>query len=228
MKERAMQRREFNALSLSALASLSAAPALSQTAAFKEGTDYLPLKNRVATDVGKGKIEVLEFFWYNCPHCNAFEPTLSAWSKKLPKDIVLKRVPVKFREDFEPQQRAYYVLEALGKVEELQSKMFSAIHVEKQNLAKLDNLLVWAEKNGIPAAKFNELFNSPTCTTLSASLVKRGKRPNCKKNSKSKACLHWASVAATTWTAVWPAAWNALCKSPISSPLKFAKAADLG
>lgn len=160
MKERAMQRREFNALSLSALASLSAAPALSQTAAFKEGTDYLPLKNRVATDVGKGKIEVLEFFWYNCPHCNAFEPTLSAWSKKLPKDIVLKRVPVKFREDFEPQQRAYYVLEALGKVEELQSKMFSAIHVEKQNLAKLDNLLVWAEKNGIPSKQFTDLYNS--------------------------------------------------------------------
>ena len=160
MKERAMQRREFNALSLSALASLSAAPAWSQTAAFKEGTDYLPLKNRVATDVGKGKIEVLEFFWYNCPHCNAFEPTLSAWSKKLPKDIVLKRVPVKFREDFEPQQRAYYVLEALGKVEELQSKMFSAIHVEKQNLAKLDNLLVWAEKNGIPSKQFTDLYNS--------------------------------------------------------------------
>jgi thiol:disulfide interchange protein DsbA len=160
MKERAMQRREFNALSLSALASLSAAPAWSQTAAFKEGTDYLPLKNRVATDVGKGKIEVLEFFWYNCPHCNMFEPTLSAWSKKLPKDIVLKRVPVKFREDFEPQQRAYYVLEALGKVEELQSKMFSAIHVEKQNLAKLDNLLVWAEKNGIPSKQFTDLYNS--------------------------------------------------------------------
>lgn len=160
MKERAMQRREFNALSLSTLASLTAVPAWSQAAAFKEGTDYLPLKNRVATDVGKGKIEVLEFFWYNCPHCNAFEPTLSAWSKKLPKDIVLKRVPVKFREDFEPQQRAYYVLEALGKVEELQSKMFSAIHVEKQNLAKLDNLLVWAEKNGIPSKQFTDLYNS--------------------------------------------------------------------
>lgn len=160
MKERAMQRREFNALSLSTLASLTAVPAWSQAAAFKEGTDYLPLKNRVATDVGKGKIEVLEFFWYNCPHCNAFEPTLSAWSKKLPKDIVLKRVPVKFREDFEPQQRAYYVLEALGKVEVLQSKMFSAIHVEKQNLAKLDNLLVWAEKNGIPSKQFTDLYNS--------------------------------------------------------------------
>ena len=162
MKEPAMQRREFTVLSLSALTSLTAVPAWAQAASYKEGTDYLPLKNRVSTDVGKGKIEVLEFFWYNCPHCNAFEPSLSAWSKKLPKDVVLKRVPVRFREDFEPQQRAYYVLEALGKVEELQAKMFASIHVDKQNLAKLENLLVWAEKNGIPAKQFTDLYNSFT------------------------------------------------------------------
>ena len=155
-----MKRREFSALGLTAFGGLALTPALAQNAGFKEGTDYLPLKNRVATEVGKGKIEVLEFFWYNCPHCNAFEPTLSAWSKKLPKDVELKRVPVRFREDFEPQQRAYYVLEALGKVEELQAKMFAAIHVDKQNLAKLDNLLVWGEKNGIPAKQFTDLYNS--------------------------------------------------------------------
>lgn len=155
-----MKRREFSALGLSALGGLTLAPALAQNAGFKEGTDFMALKNRVPTEVGKGKIEVLEFFWYNCPHCNAFEPALSAWSKKLPKDVELKRVPVRFREDFEPQQRAYYVLEALGKVEELQAKMFAAIHVEKQNLAKLDNLVVWAEKNGIPAKQFTDLFNS--------------------------------------------------------------------
>jgi thiol:disulfide interchange protein DsbA len=102
----------------------------------------------------------LEFFWYNCPHCNAFEPTLSAWGKKLPKDVKLKRVPVRFRDTFEAQQRAYYVLETLGKVEALQGKLFAAIHVEKQSLDKAEALTAWAEKNGIPAAKFTELFNS--------------------------------------------------------------------
>jgi thiol:disulfide interchange protein DsbA len=158
-----MQRRQFNALTTGALASVMLNPwqqTLAQGAAFKAGTDYMVLPKPLPTDVAKGKLEVLEFFWYNCPHCNAFEPALSAWSKKLPKDVDLKRVPVRFREDFEAQQRAYYVLEALGKVEELQSKMFAAIHVEKQNLAKLDNLVVWAEKNGIPNVKFTELFNS--------------------------------------------------------------------
>jgi thiol:disulfide interchange protein DsbA len=158
-----MKRRQFTSLGTTALAGamLGHLPAsLAQPAAFKAGTDYLVLSKALPTEATKGKIEVLEFFWYNCPHCNAFEPVLSAWGKKLPKDVELRRVPVRFRETFEGQQRAYYVLEALGKVEELQSKLFAAIHVEKQTLEKQDALVAWAEKNGIPAAKFNELFNS--------------------------------------------------------------------
>jgi len=158
-----MKRRQFTSLGTTTLAGamLGQLPAsLAQPAAFKAGTDYLVLSKALPTEATKGKIEVLEFFWYNCPHCNAFEPVLSAWGKKLPKDVELRRVPVRFRETFEGQQRAYYVLEALGKVEELQSKLFAAIHVEKQTLEKQDALVAWAEKNGIPAAKFNELFNS--------------------------------------------------------------------
>ena len=154
-----MQRRTFSALTLGSLFSLSFAPAIAQPV-FKEGTDYLKLSQAVPTEVAKGRVEVLEFFWYNCPHCNAFEPTLSAWSKKMPKDVELKRVPVRFRAEFEPQQRAYYVLEALGKVEELQTKMFAAIHTERQTLTTLEPLLGWAEKNGIPKKQFTDLYNS--------------------------------------------------------------------
>ena len=154
-----MQRRTFSALTLGSLSSLSFAPAFAQSG-FKEGTDYLKLSQAVPTETAKGRIEVLEFFWYNCPHCNAFEPTLSAWGKKLPKDVELKRVPVRFRAEFEPQQRAYYVLEALGKVEELQGKMFAAIHTERQTLTTIEPLLAWAEKNGIPKKQFTDLYNS--------------------------------------------------------------------
>ena len=78
----------------------------------------------------------------------------------MPKDVELKRVPVRFRAEFEPQQRAYYVLEALGKVEELQTKMFAAIHTERQTLTTLEPLLGWAEKNGIPKKQFTDLYNS--------------------------------------------------------------------
>ena len=160
-----MKRRQFTALASSSVAGSLFLPwqsALSQSAGFKAGTDYMVLSKPITTDAAKGKVEVLEFFWYNCPHCNSFEPTLSAWSKKLPKDVEVKRVPVRFRAEFEPQQRAYYVLEALGKVEELQGKMFAAIHTERQTLTTLEPLLGWAEKNGIPKKQFTDLYNSFT------------------------------------------------------------------
>jgi thiol:disulfide interchange protein DsbA len=137
-----MQRRTFSALSLGALSSLPFTGAQAQ-AGFKEGTDYYKLSQAVPTEAA-----------------NAFEPALSAWSKKLPKEVELKRVPVRFRAEFEPQQRAYYVLEALGKVEELQAKMFAAIHTEHQTLTSLEPLQAWAEKNGIPKKQFTDLFNS--------------------------------------------------------------------
>ena len=131
-----------------------------QTAPYQEGIEYVSLDKRVPTEAGKGKIEVIEFFWYSCPHCNAFEPRFASWVKALPKDVEVKRVPVRFRDDFEPQQRMYYVLEALDKVEALHGKLFQAIHVEKQNLGSAEALAQWADKNGIPKAKFVELYNA--------------------------------------------------------------------
>jgi thiol:disulfide interchange protein DsbA len=126
----------------------------------EDGTEYKTLDKRVATETPAGKIEVVEFFWYRCPHCNAFEPALEAWQKKLPADVVLRRVPVAFRDDFVPEQRLFYTLEALGKVDEMQAKVFKAIHVDKQTLLKEDQILAWAEANGLDKAKFKEIYNS--------------------------------------------------------------------
>ena len=163
-----MQRREFS-FSAAALAAASglALPmgAHGQTAAFKDGTDYLMLDKPAPVDVPAGQIEVVEFFWYSCPHCNSFEPQLDAWSKKQGKDVVLKRTPIAFRPDFEPQQRLYYVLEAMGKVDELHKKVFYAVHVEKQALSTPDSIAAWAEKQGLDKAKFNELYNSFSVST---------------------------------------------------------------
>jgi len=102
----------------------------------------------------------VEFFWYSCPHCNRFEPQLQEWVKKMPKDVVLRRAPVAFRPDFEPQQRLYFVLEAMGKVEELHAKVFHAIHDERQLLNTADQVATWAEKQGINKVKFTETYNS--------------------------------------------------------------------
>jgi len=154
-----MKRRQFSQAALASIA-MSAAAVSAQTAPYQEGIEYVSLDKRVPTEAGKGKIEVIEFFWYSCPHCNAFEPRFASWVKALPKDVEVKRVPVRFRDDFEPQQRMYYVLEALDKVEALHGKLFQAIHVEKQNLGSAEALAQWADKNGIPKAKFVELYNA--------------------------------------------------------------------
>ncbi len=165
-----MQRREFSlSAATAAAATLGAAVlpvgALAQGAAFKDGTDFLTLDKRAPTEAAAGQVEVVEFFWYSCPHCNAFEPQLEAWVKKLSKDVAFRRAPVSFRPDFEPQQRLYYVLESLGKVDELQKKVFYAIHVEKQALNTADQVAAWAEKQGINRAKFAELYNSFSVST---------------------------------------------------------------
>lgn len=165
-----MQRREFSLSAASVAAATLGGATLStaahaQAKAFKDGTDYLTLDKPAPTEAPAGRIEVVEFFWYSCPHCHAFEPQLEAWMKQLPKDVVLRRVPVSFRPDFEPQQRLYYVLEAMGKVEELHKKVFNAIHVEKQPLNTADTVAVWAEKQGLNKAKFVELYNSFSVTT---------------------------------------------------------------
>lgn len=160
-----MLRREFSFSAASAAAVTLGATLLptmvqAQARAFKDGTDYLTLDKPAPTEAPAGQIEVIEFFWYSCPHCNAFEPQLEAWLKKLPKDVYFRRVPVSFRPDFEPQQRLYYVLEDMGKVDELHKKVFYAIHVDRQPLNTADMVAAWAEKQGISKAKFIEMYNS--------------------------------------------------------------------
>jgi len=161
-----MQRRQFPLAIGAAVTSLvslaQSAPSFAQgpSTGISEGIDYLSLDKRVPTESAKGKIEVIEFFWYSCPHCNAFEPRFESWMKNVAKDVEVKRVPVKFRDDFEPQQRMYYVLEALGKVESHHALVFRAIHTERLNLSGAEALANWADKNGIPKAKFMELYNS--------------------------------------------------------------------
>jgi thiol:disulfide interchange protein DsbA len=160
-----MKRRDFSLAAIGAAAVTGlplAANAQGPAAAKKpvEGTDYLSLDKRVPTDVGAGKIELIEFFWYSCPHCNAFEPQFAAWKKAAPKDVVVQRVPVRFRDDFEPQQRAYYVFESLNLVDTLHGKLFHAIHTERQQLNSAQALAAWADKNGLPEKKFLETYNS--------------------------------------------------------------------
>ena len=126
-----------------------------------EGTHYVRLSTPVPTVAEAGKIEVIEFFWYGCPHCNAFEPSLEAWVKKLPADVAFRRVPVAFREEpFVAHQRIFYALEAMGQVEAMHRKVFYAIHNDRQHLDKPAEISAFMAKNGIDGAKFLDVYNS--------------------------------------------------------------------
>lgn len=166
-----MKRRDFSQACGSALAvsaiGLSASQANAQAKKPESGSDYLVLDKRAPVEAAAGKIEVVEFFWYSCPHCNAFEPTLDAWIKRIPKDVTVRRVPVAFRDDFVPQQRLYFALEAMGLVEKLHAKVFAAVHVEKQALNKADDIAAWVAKQGVDKAKFLEQYNSFSVSTKS-------------------------------------------------------------
>jgi thiol:disulfide interchange protein DsbA len=158
-----MKRRDFSLMaSGAALAAgtLWSPAAQAQATKIEAGDDYVALDARAPVEAPAGKIEVVEFFWYSCPHCNAFEPLLETWIKKLPKDVAFRRAPVAFRDDFIPQQRLYYALDALGLVDQLHGKVFNAIHVEKLDLSKPPAILEWVAKQGVDKAKFNEQFTS--------------------------------------------------------------------
>jgi thiol:disulfide interchange protein DsbA len=155
-----MKRRLFSTLALAANAWLSAPVAWAQAALFKSGKDFLTLGRPLATESGTGKIELIEFFWYSCPHCNMFEPSFTQWVKNAPKDVVVRRIPVSFREDFAPQQRLFFTIEAMNLMETLHPKVFAAIHVGKLVLNTDASVLAWAEKQGVDKAKFNEVYKS--------------------------------------------------------------------
>lgn len=163
-----MKRRDFSA-GFGLLAAATAGAWLPSTAVMAQGkpaagADFLVLDKPAPVD-NAGRIEVVEFFWYKCPHCNAFEPALEGWIKKLPKDVVLRRVPVGFRDDFVPLQRLYYSIEAMGQVDKVHAKVFTAIHAEKLNLDKGDQIADWVARQGVDRAKFMEQYNSFTVST---------------------------------------------------------------
>lgn len=159
-----MKRRDFSkqlagaGLGLAAWASVGSARA---QAAPVEGKDYVKLQSPAAVGTlpaGK-KVEVIEFFWYGCPHCFAFEPTVEAWAKRMAPDVAFRQLPFAFIGPVE-HQKLFYALEELGQREALQRKIFSAIHVEHKRLNSEADITAFVAANGVDGAKFTEAFKS--------------------------------------------------------------------
>ena len=164
-----LARRDFSIGLLGAglATALTAPPALADAKWPSEGTHYVRLEQPAPVATPRGKIDVIEFFWYECPHCNAFEPLLEGWSQKLPGDVVLRRVPIWYQEvPFAAQQRLYYTLETLGLVQTLHRRVFSTIHIDRARLRTPEDMAAFALKNGVDPIKFMSTYGSPEVAAM--------------------------------------------------------------
>jgi thiol:disulfide interchange protein DsbA len=162
-----MKRRDFSALASAVLAAsvLPVSVARAQAKGFSPGFEYKVMDPRAPVDSPAGKIEVVEFFSYMCPHCNVFEPAFHAWTKRVAADVVVRRMPVSFMQNADVLQRMYFTLEAMGLVDKLHAKVFTAIHSDHRNFRDAGVAADWAASQGVDRAKFLEQFSSFTTAT---------------------------------------------------------------
>jgi len=134
---------------------LSAAP----EAGYAEGFEYKLITPAQPT-TSKGMVEVVEMFWYGCPHCFKFEPMLHEWLKTKPKNVKFIRVPAIFRPQWELHAQLFYTAEALGIVDKLHQQVFDAIHKERTNLSDEKAIKTFFVGHGVKAEDFDRTFRS--------------------------------------------------------------------
>ena len=123
------------------------------------GKTYAELTNPVPVAV-PGKIEVVELFWYGCPHCYAFEPTINPWAEKLPKDVNFRRIPAMFGGPWDAHGQLFLTLEAMGVEHKVHNAVFEAIQKQGKRLTKPDEMADFVATQGVDKDKFLATFNS--------------------------------------------------------------------
>ena len=150
-----MNRRDFSTLA----PCLALAGAWPLAARAQAGYLTTPTPAPVSLVAGK-RIEVVGFFWYECPHCYAFEPALEAWTARLPADVQFRRVPVGFSRRHEATMLLYYALEQLGQIERLHRAVFDAIHRDGRRLLSEQEQLAFVTAHGVDGAKYSAALKS--------------------------------------------------------------------
>lgn len=152
-----MKRRDFASL-LAAAPLAGAAPTVLAQGGPVEGRHYKALARPLPAQ--PGKIEVVEFFWYGCPHCYAFEDSIEAWAKQLPADVAFRKVHVAFRAQVKLHQRMFYALEAMGKEAAVRPAIFKAMHQQGLTLDDAKSQAKFLANLGVDAAKYQDAYNS--------------------------------------------------------------------
>jgi len=134
-------------------------PLSAQSRDYTAGTDYDQLAKPVVTQTGD-KIEVLEFFWYGCPHCFHFEPALNKWKKSKPDNVVFTRVPSPLNPRWMVHTKTYYTLMSMGEGEKHHDALFQAMHVEKKKLFSKAAIADFLASRGVDKTTFLANFDS--------------------------------------------------------------------
>lgn len=127
--------------------------------AYEEGIHYERVVPPQPTST-LNKVEVLEIFWYGCPHCFRFEPYVERWLKKKPENAQFARLPAVFRPSWEAGARAFYTAELLGKKEEIHKPLFNAIHLQKRKLNTEEAMMDFFAEHGVDKKKFIKTYKS--------------------------------------------------------------------
>lgn len=125
----------------------------------RPGTGYSELRNAQPVDA-QGKVEVIEFFWYRCPHCYNLEPVLEAWVKKLPADVQFRRIPAVLSDTWALDAGIFYTFEAMGVLDKVHRAFFDAIHKERLIITNEAAMTEFFKKHGIERKKFDDTFKS--------------------------------------------------------------------
>ena len=132
---------------------------------------------RIEEPISGNGPEVVEYFWYGCPHCNALQPHISAWRIRLPEEVVFRLTPVALKPEWVDHARAFYAAETLGVRAELHPLLFDAIHEEKRRLDDAPSLAGFAaETTGISAETFLSTMHSDAVDARISSDIDRIKR----------------------------------------------------
>lgn len=108
----------------------------------------------------KGKIEVVEFFWYGCIHCYNLEPHIESWLKRLPADVEFRRIPAVFNQRWAHDAAIFYTLEAMGLLEKLHRPLFDTIHKDRLRTDDAAAFGQWLQNQGVDAKKFMDTMKS--------------------------------------------------------------------
>lgn len=131
----------------------------SAAAQLAPGKDYRLVNPPQPTDSGKS-VEVLEFFWYGCPHCAHLQPALRTWLKKKQADVAFRRTPAVLGDSWISLTWAFHAIDAMGLQDKLHYEVFTAIHEQRQRLSDQKVLFDWVAKQGVDRKQFMDTYNS--------------------------------------------------------------------